>query len=323
MATTTTEAEATTTTEAEATTTTEAEATTTTEAEATTTTTAASTSSTLVPRDALVLVGEAVCGGGVTSVTWTVSNNTSASIAGTDLNLAFGVSGVTVAAGGSQEAIEEIVGPAAAMVVSNEFYGAAGVGAATVPFYAYGSVNVAACVAVGTTTTGPATTSTVPPSTVPPPPGLVLAGEAVCAGGVTSVTWTVSNNTSASIAGTDLNLAFGVSGVTVPAGDSQEAVEEIAGPAAATVVNNEFYGASGSGPSTQPFYASASVAVAACTPAATTTTVPEATTTTTEAEATTTTAAATTTRRRRRRRRRRWCRVMRWCWLVRRCVPVG
>ena len=183
------------------------------------------------------------------------------------------------------------------MVVSNEFYGAAGVGAATVPFYAYGSVNVAACVAVGTTTTGPATTSTVPPSTVPPPPGLVLAGEAVCAGGVTSVTWTVSNNTSASIAGTDLNLAFGVSGVTVPAGDSQEAVEEIAGPAAATVVNNEFYGASGSGPSTQPFYASASVAVAACTPAATTTTVPAATTTT--AEATTTTAEATTTPRRR------------------------
>ena len=47
-------------------------------------------------------------------MTWTVSNNTSSPIAGTDLNLAFGVSGVTVAAGGSESADQVIVGPASA-----------------------------------------------------------------------------------------------------------------------------------------------------------------------------------------------------------------
>ena len=113
-------------------------------------------------------------------MTWTVSNNTSSPIAGTDLNVAFGVSGVTVAAGGSESADQVIVGPAALVVVNNEFYGASGSGAATVPFYAYGSVSVAACVASGTTTTAASTTSTVPPSTTVPARALVASGEAVC-----------------------------------------------------------------------------------------------------------------------------------------------
>ena len=129
---------------------------------------------TLVPRDALVLSGVAVCSesSGLTTVTWTVSNNTGSPIAGTDLQLAFGVSGVTVAAGGSESADQVIVGPAQATVVENEFYGASGSGAATVPFYAYGSVSVAACVASGTTTTAASTTSTVAPSTTAPAVGV-------------------------------------------------------------------------------------------------------------------------------------------------------
>ena len=74
---------------------------------------------TTVPRDALVLSGVAVCSevSGLTTVTWTVSNNTASPIAGTDLHLAFGVSGVTVAAGGSESADQVIVGPAQAAVV--------------------------------------------------------------------------------------------------------------------------------------------------------------------------------------------------------------
>ena len=92
--------------------------------------------------------------------------------------------------------------------------GASGSGAATVPFYAYGSVSVAACVASGTTTTAASTTSTVAPSTTAPVLALVATGEAVCDvdSGRTTVTWTVSNNTSASIAGTDLNWRSGVGG---------------------------------------------------------------------------------------------------------------
>ena len=162
----------------------------------------------------------------------------------------------------------------AAAVIDNEFYGSTGVGAETVPFYAYGAVNVAACVATGPTTTAAgSTTSTVPPSTSTPPEALVLSGVVVCdsSSGDSTVTWTMHNNTATAMRGTDLRYVFGVSGVDIPANDTVSVDEVITGPAEPDSVYNEVYGFSGTGSATQPFYASASVQLGACTTSTTTT----------------------------------------------------
>ena len=128
-----------------------------------------------------------------------------------------------------------IVGPAQAAVVDNEFYGASGSGAATVPFYAYASVNVAACVASGTTTTAASTTSTVAPSTTVPVLALVASGDAVCDvdSGRTTVTWTVRNEASLPMTIADLNGLLGASGRTVQPGASSSVDQVIDGPTAA------------------------------------------------------------------------------------------
>ena len=89
----------------------------------------------------------------MTTVSWTVDNNSATPIRGTDLGLVFGVSGVEVAAGGSRSGSETMVGPARATRIDNEFYGLTEVDGATLPFYAYAVVDVAACVASGPTTT--------------------------------------------------------------------------------------------------------------------------------------------------------------------------
>ena len=104
---------------------------------------------TLVPREALVLSAVAECAQatGVTTVTWTVANNTATPVGGTDLRYVFGVSGVEIAANSSRTGSETFVGPAAATSIDNEFYGATVIEGATVPFYAYGALNVPACVA--------------------------------------------------------------------------------------------------------------------------------------------------------------------------------
>ena len=110
----------------------------------------------------------------MTTVSWTVGNNTATPIRGTDLRSVFGVSGVEVAAGGSESGSLTLVGPAAATSVDNEFYGSTVVDGVTVPFYAYGAVSVAACVA-----SGPTTTTGVPPSS-----SSCSAVDDACAGGV-------------------------------------------------------------------------------------------------------------------------------------------
>ena len=229
-----------------------------------------------------MLSGVATCSesSGLTTVSWRVDNNSATPIRGTDLGLVFGVSGVEVAAGGSRSGSETMVGPARATRIDNEFYGSTEVDGETLPFYAYAVVDVAACVASGPTTTAGATSSSVPPSTTPAPEALVLTGEVVCgASGDSTVTWTMHNNTGTAIRGTDLRLVFGVSGMDIPAQGAINADETITGPGEAGTVYNEVYGFSGSGSSTQPFYASATLELGACTPAAATAAVVAPTTT--------------------------------------------
>ena len=218
----------------------------------------------------LSAVAECAQATGVTTVTWTVANNTATPVGGTDLRYVFGVSGVEIAANSSRTGSETFVGPAAATSIDNEFYGATVIEGATVPFYAYGALNVPACVASQSTTTAAPASSTVPPSTTPPPEALVLTGAVVCgAGGDSTVTWTMRNNTATAMRGTDLRLLFGVGGVDIPANNTASATETITGPAEPESVYNEVYGFSGEGPSTEPFYASATLTVGVCTPTTT------------------------------------------------------
>ena len=62
---------------------------------------------------------------------------------------------------------------------------------------------------------------------------------------------------------------FGVGGVDIPANNTASATETITGPAEPESVYNEVYGFSGEGPSTEPFYASATLTVGVCTPTTT------------------------------------------------------
>jgi hypothetical protein len=202
-------------------------------------------------------------------VSWTVDNNTTSPISGSDLRL--GVEGVEIAADSAETGSETFVGPDLATTIENAFYGSTVVGSETVPFYAYGTVNAAACVTTGPTTTAGVMTSTVPPSTSPPIQTLVLTGEVVCtADGDSTVTWTMHNNTDTVLRGTDLRGVFAVAGVDIPANDTVSADETITGPAEPGSVDNEVYGFSGSGSSTQVFYASATLAPVACTASAAT-----------------------------------------------------
>ena len=194
------------------------------------------------PADAFVAAGVAECVDGVTTVSWTVTNNTAEVL--TLFESAPAVLGVsTVAATSSVSADEVFEGPAHDGVVSHEFWGASGDDQRW--YYAKPQVDVVACVASGT----PPSSTELPPETTlptPPPPGvLAVSGVAVCVAGSdqVTVTWTVTNNTVESLTMSEFAPAvFDPPPVMAPG--AAVSADEVVDVPASGVVSRHFWGTS-------------------------------------------------------------------------------